>query len=97
MGEGDAVQLTRPDEPVLTKQRRVEALLQQLPADLASAEASEAAEAAAIKARQAELPATNKVMLLCALLSCALSYALVVCAHGCGCVCCDAATPAEAV
>lgn len=67
MGVGDGVLLTSPDEPVLTKQRRVEALLQQLPADLASAETSEAAEAAATKARQSELPATNKVMLLCAL------------------------------
>ena len=53
--------LTRPDEALPAKQRRIESLIKQIPGSLEAAAAAEAASVAAKKASESELPAAAKV------------------------------------
>jgi len=62
--EGDGLLLTRADESVEKRKRRINQLLQEMPAVLTAAEEKEAHVAAKVKASQAELPSPQKVRLL---------------------------------
>lgn len=53
--------LTRPDEALPAKQRRIESLIKQIPESLEAGAAAEAASVAAKKASESELPAAAKV------------------------------------
>lgn len=56
--------LTKPDEPMDRRQRRIKQLMEDMPAVLKAAEEAEAAAAAAAKASQTELPSPEKVILV---------------------------------
>ena len=58
---GAAFSLSRPSEPLSSKQRRIAKVIQQIPSGLEAAAATEAAVAAEKKASQAELPTVAKV------------------------------------
>lgn len=62
--EGDGLLLTRADESIEKRKRRITQLLQELPAVLKAAEEREAHAAAKVKASQAELPFPQKVQFL---------------------------------
>ncbi|DBA81851.1 TPA: hypothetical protein ACH3X1_007570 [Trebouxia sp. C0004] len=59
-GEGDGLLLTRADESIEKMKRRINQLLQDIPAVLKAAEEKEARAAAKVKASQAELPQKAK-------------------------------------
>ncbi len=61
--EGDGLLLTRADESIEKRKRRINQLLQEIPEVLKAAEEKEA-HAAKVKASQAELPSPPKVHLL---------------------------------
>lgn len=58
---GEAFLLTRPSEPLSSKQPRIAKVIQQIPSSLEAAAAAEAAVAAEKQASQAELPTAAKV------------------------------------
>lgn len=63
-GASSGLLLTKPDEPMDRRQRRIKQLMEDMPAVLKAAEESETAAAAAAKASQTELPSPEKVVLI---------------------------------
>lgn len=62
-GTADGLLLTKADEPMEKRQRRIKQLVEDMPAVLKAAEDAEAVAAAAAKASQTELPSPEKVAL----------------------------------
>ena len=62
-GTADGLLLTKADEPMEKRQRRIKQLVEDMPAVLKAAEDAEAVAAAAAKASQTELPSPEKVVL----------------------------------
>ena len=64
VGTAENLLLTKPDEPIEKRQRRIKQLMEDMPATLKAAEEAELAAAAAAKASQMELPSPEKVLTL---------------------------------
>ena len=62
MGTAENLLLSKLDEPIEKRQRRIKQLMEDMPATLKAAEEAELAAAAAAKASQAELPSPEKVL-----------------------------------
>ena len=62
-GTGNELLLTKPNESLEKRQRRIKQLVEDMPATLKLAEEAEAVLAAAAKASQTELPSPEKVLL----------------------------------
>lgn len=61
-GDVNGLLLTKPNEPMEKRHRRIKQLVEDMPAVLKAAEDAEAAAAAAAKASQTELPSPEKVL-----------------------------------